>query len=1122
MPKPGCTLFVILTSILYGLCLLPNLFAEDQRDYGAKETEPALIDQGRAKLALEDFRGALDLFQRALAEDAANLDAKFFVAFTREQMLAGLRQSQRTNATKAVIHGYLEYLLALEGVSSEEWVASYVEPADRALRKLDPVYAEARNTHKAFVAASLELAKLAADGGRPVVAQKLLRRVFELSPGNPQAIELARRVNLPAEEIAAQEASEYSETITSPNVFRSFDYASESPVADGSGGAIGGAGGSFGARGGRQTLRARGGGGAAAPSAPPAISPAPNPQPMTGTPMPQQNQAGSTPSGSGSTSTPPAASAPTLTRPPAPGNTSVPTAEETAGAPQIIGEIRRVQRIPLQNAETENAGAERREAGLRRDRAADTDDALDEPADELVIVARDNDPLAEPDPKSGQMFARDADGRTIGEFPLKHTEVTAKLSGPLAAVDVTQTFGNDFEFPVEAVYVFPLPADAAVGEFIMTVGGRKVRGIIRERAEAERLYAEARARGLTASLLTQERPNIFTQNVANIPSGESVDVSVRYVNTLRYENHQYEWRFPMVVAPRFIPGGNVPMPTPVTTQDETNPVGGGGTIPANPVVPDADRITPPVLPEGMRSGHDIHVTVEIDAGLPITGIECGSHLVDVAKDGNAKASINLREEDHIANRDFVLSYKLAGEAPEVTLLTSHSDAGDFFLVIAEPPARTKPFQILPREYFFIVDVSGSQQGFPLDTSKRFMRRALQDLRPDDTFQIVQFAEFTEVMNPEGALPATRENLETGLRFTARLVAGGGTQLQHGMLEALHQQQDPERMRVVCFITDALIGQEEQVMQIIDSNRGDARICSVGVGGSTNTALIEKIAEMGLGFSTYIPNHADPEQAVTNFFGRMRAPLLMNIEISAEGGEVRNIYPNPVRDLYDGQPISLLGSWSGGETGTIVIKAIGPEGAFEKRIPVDFSDGSADRRAVTYIWARQRIEDMMTNLHTSTDQAERERLQETVKDFALEFGLMSPFTAFIAIDEEGDAQSQPSTRIDQPLEMPEGMSREGTLGQPGQGEIRLDATRRIGATFEQQRDGTVVCTGVAQDSSAERGGLQVGDVIERAEGERIENVSDLRDAINNLPEGDAHTFRVRRGRSQRNVEIVPQD
>ncbi len=336
----------------------------------------------------------------------------------------------------------------------------------------------------------------------------------------------------------------------------------------------------------------------------------------------------------------------------------------------------------------------------------------------------------------GALMSLDKEGRPGASCPLRHTDMNAEVSGFLARVTVVQQFENTFAEAIEAVYVFPLPQQAAVDDMTMKIGDRTVKGKIKRREEARAIYEAAKAAGHLASLLDQERPNIFTQSVANIPPGETVEITISYVGTLKYEEGRYEFSFPMVVGPRYNPRG---------------------------AVPDASTITPPIMKPGMRAGHDISIQVKLDAGVPVDSIESKTHDVDVERSGTSGAAIRLRQNATIPNKDFILTYDVAGPKVEDAVLAHHDARGGFFTLILQPPERVTVEDVTPKELVFVLDTSGSMSGFPIEKAKEVIGLALNGMYPRDTFNLITFAGDTHVLFPE-PVPASDANILAAQEF----------------------------------------------------------------------------------------------------------------------------------------------------------------------------------------------------------------------------------------------------------------------------------------------------------------------------------------------------------------------
>ncbi|MEN6498442.1 MAG: VIT domain-containing protein, partial [Thermoguttaceae bacterium] len=406
------------------------------------------------------------------------------------------------------------------------------------------------------------------------------------------------------------------------------------------------------------------------------------------------------------------------------------------------------------------------------------------------------------------------DGGVV-ECPLRHTDVKAEVAGFIARVKVTQTFYNPTSERIEAVYVFPLPHEAAVDDMTMVVGGRKIVGVIKRRAEARQIYQEALAAGQTAALLEQERPNIFTQSVGNIDPGQEVNIEISYVDVLNYDMGTYEFHFPMVVGPRFIPGGPVSSTpaTPPELQGKVSP-----PVPNTDQVPDASRITPPVLKPGYRNGHDVALSLQLDAGVPIQDLKVANHQAEIKREGDRQAEVTLSPADSIPNKDFVLRYHVVGKKPEMAVLAHTGDYTDakrlgqgYFMLMIQPKEDERLTKSPPREIVFLLDVSGSMSGQPTEKVKEAMRGMLKLCREIDTVQVITFASQTQQLF-EKPVPINGQNVARALNFTKGLQGGGGTFMLDGVKRAIDQTKDAQRVRIVIMLTDGYIGNEAEIIE----------------------------------------------------------------------------------------------------------------------------------------------------------------------------------------------------------------------------------------------------------------------------------------------------------------------
>jgi len=613
-------------------------------------------------------------------------------------------------------------------------------------------------------------------------------------------------------------------------------------------------------------------------------------------------------------------------------------------------------------------------------------------------------------------------GQKLLEFPLKHTDVEAHVAGMVAHVTVTQHFTNPFEDPIEAVYVFPLPQNAAVNDMLMKIGGRTIRGLIQTREKARETYEQAIAEGKRASLLEQERPSIFTQTVGNILPGDDILITIKYVEDLTYDHGKYEFVFPMVVGPRFIPGA------PVATPSDA-----GGWAPNTDRVPDASRITPPVLKPDERTGHDIDVALRINSGVPLRKLRSESHDVDITRQGSAEATVTLEAHDKIPNKDFELEWEITGEQPEIALLTHKGDMGGFFSMIVAPKADYTEEEITPKEMIFVLDCSGSMSGEPVEKGKEAMRRCVAGLNPNDTFQLIRFSIAASKFSPT-PIPNTPENVKRGLKYIDEMSGSGGTQMIEGIKAALGYERDPERLRIVCFMTDGYIGNETEILAAIEERLGEARLFSFGVGTSVNRYLLDRMAEVGRGTVQYVNLGEDTETVVNRFYERIRRPYLTDIAIDWGGLDAEDVYPQRIPDLFSAQPVIVHGRYGDPGEGTIAVSGNIAGKPWSAEIDAAFPADGSGNEALASLWARQRIKDLMSQMY----RAETPEVVEQVTAIALEFRLMSQYTSFVAVDEKVVVEGGQARTVHQPIPMPEGVSYEGVFGPPDRGEFRAAA------------------------------------------------------------------------------------
>ena len=591
----------------------------------------------------------------------------------------------------------------------------------------------------------------------------------------------------------------------------------------------------------------------------------------------------------------------------------------------------------------------------------------------------------------GSLYASDAKGKDLGACPLKHTSVRADISGFLSRVTVTQEFENNFTEPIEAVYTFPLAQNSAVDNMTMKIGTRTIRGKIMRREEARKVYETARTEGKTASLLDQERPNIFTQAVANILPNEKILIEISYVENLKYEDGVYEFVFPMVVGPRYIPGSVV----------------------------DANKISPPVA--ATRAGHDILIEVNVNAGVPVEGIRSDSHEVTTQNLSSNSAKITLKNEVTIPNKDFILRFDVTGKRIEDAILTHRSEKGGFFSLILSPPENFSNKDVTPKEIVFVLDTSGSMNGFPIEKAKEAMKLSLAGLNPQDTFNLITFAGDTAILF-EQPVSATPENLATAQRFLESRKGSGGTEMMKAIRAALEPTESQKHLRIVCFMTDGYVGNEAEIISEIQKHK-NARIFSFGIGNSVNRYLLDKMSEEGRGEVEYVALEDDGSRAAKRFYERVRTPLLTDVSVEWNNLPVADVYPKRNPDLFSAKPIVINGRYTKAANGTIRLRGKVGGQEYSREIAVNLPETEKKNDVLATLWARKRIEELTREDY----QNQKPESREQITQIGLEFNLLTPFTSFVAVEEKIVNQNGQPTRVEVPVELPEGVNRETTVG-----------------------------------------------------------------------------------------------
>lgn len=637
----------------------------------------------------------------------------------------------------------------------------------------------------------------------------------------------------------------------------------------------------------------------------------------------------------------------------------------------------------------------------------------------LIVVAPMVVAEVETDKTLSPYFAIENGDPSIDQFPLKKTKVDVTVSGVIASVVVTQTYVNDGTRPINAQYVFPASTRAAVHGMTMTIGEHVITAKIKERQVAQQEFAAAKKAGKSASLLAQQRPNVFSMDVANVMPGDEIDIELFYTELLVPTDGTYEFVFPTVVGPRY---------SEFTESTAT----------------DHDRwVESPYLQEGKASPTRFYIAVQVSSGLPLQEVFCPTHDVDVSWQDEQSATITLKPSaEPGGNRDFILLYRLAGKQIESGLMLYEGEHEKFFLLMVQPPATVRPENIPSREYIFIVDVSGSMNGFPLDVSKELLRRLIGSLKPTDTFNVVLFEASASAMSPE-SVPANADNIQKAIDVIERQRGGGGTRLLSAMETAFALPQDENTSRNLILVTDGYISAEDDVFMSIRKNLHNANVFAFGIGSSVNRHLIEGVAKAGHGECFVV---TDPQEAPIQserFRAYVEAPVLTRISTVFDGFEAYNVEPGSIPDVLAQRPLLVFGKWRGNPKGIIRVEGMSGDGEYIREFDVASTPPSAEYRALRYLWARTRVAELSDfNFNMDQEEAKRE-----VTSLGLTYDLLTKYTSFIAVHDvvrnlEGDAEN-----VQQPLPLPQGVS---NLAVGGHGAQRATAQVSPAANIQTAR------------------------------------------------------------------------
>lgn len=576
---------------------------------------------------------------------------------------------------------------------------------------------------------------------------------------------------------------------------------------------------------------------------------------------------------------------------------------------------------------------------------------------------------------------------TVDHLPLKDTRVDISISGVIADVKVVQTYRNEGSRSINATYVFPASTRAAVYAMRMKIGNDIIVAKIKEKEQAKADFEQAKKEGKSASLLEQDRPNVFTMKLANVMPQEQVDIELRYTELLVPTDGVYEMVFPTVVGPRY----------PSKESDQKN----------------AGFVNTPYLREGEKPTSTLHINAKVSTGLPIQELSCPSHQIFPQYQNPGVAQLTLDDSDPFqGNRDFVLRYKLAGEQISSGLLLFQGQDENFFLYMAQPPARVATEDIPAREYIFVVDVSGSMEGFPLNTSKKLLNDLIGQLRPTDLFNIVLFAGDSNVLSTN-SLQANKSNIETAFRLLDQQRGAGGTELLPAIQRANAIPRQKDFSRNIVIVTDGYVSGEDGVFDYIKENLGQSNVFSFGIGSSVNRYLIEGMAKAGQGEPFIVTEESEAEGIANKFREYIQTPVLTNIQIRSIGFETYDVHTTHFPDLLARRPVILFGKWRGPITGAIELTGRNGRGDFSSRLNVDRLLPDESNGALRYLWARSRIAELSDY---GSGNVKQDRVKE-ITNLGLKYNLLTQFTSFIAVREVVTNNLEPGKDVNQPLPLP---------------------------------------------------------------------------------------------------------
>ncbi|WP_114972779.1 VIT and vWA domain-containing protein [Rhodoferax ferrireducens] len=593
--------------------------------------------------------------------------------------------------------------------------------------------------------------------------------------------------------------------------------------------------------------------------------------------------------------------------------------------------------------------------------------------------------------ESPYFFVQNGDP-ALDPLPLKSTQVDVRISGVIADVTVTQRYKNEGQRAIEAKYVFPGSTRAAVHGMNVRLADRLITANIREKNQARLEYDNAKKEGKTAALLEQHLPNVFQMNVANILPGDDVKVELHYTELLVPTSGNYQFVFPTVVGPRYNSAQSAQAQAPWVSQ--------------------------PTLRAGVASPAAFDIRVALNTPIGIKEVRSSSHDISTSRQDGDTAVVSLKNTATPANnRDFILDYRLAGDRIESGVMLYKGGDENFFLAMIEPPKALPASAISPRDYIFVVDISGSMHGFPLDTAKTVLRELIGNLRSSDTFNVLLFSGSNRFLSPH-SVPATGANIEQAIRTIDEMGGGGGTELIPALKRVYAEPKAADVSRTVVVVTDGFVTVEREAFDLVRKNLSQANLFSFGIGASVNRHLMEGLARAGMGEPFIITQPSEAAAQAARFRKMIESPVLTNVKARFDELDVYDVEPQHLPDVLGERPVIVFGKWRGEARGNLVVEGQTANGPFRQILPLNQTTGSASSTAaLRHLWARHRIASLSDQESLDGGDALRQRITE----LGLQYTLLTQYTSFVAVDQVvRNPAPQDSTSVNQPSPLPQGV------------------------------------------------------------------------------------------------------